>query len=79
MPAFAQEETRPVEEKVATSKDSGTVDRSNPEMAEVITKLMELGAKPVHTLSVEEARAQPTPADAATAVAQEKAGSPPAP
>ena len=79
MPAFAQEEPRPVEEAVATSKDSGTVDRANPEMAAVITKLMELGAKPVHTLSVGEARTQPTPADAAMAVAEEKAGAPPKP
>jgi acetyl esterase/lipase len=64
---------------VATSKDSGTVDRANPEMAKVITKLMELGAKPLHTLSVEEARTQPTPANAAMAVAEEKTDAPPAP
>jgi len=79
MPTFAQEEPRPVDEAVATSKDSGTVDRANPEMAAVITKLMELGAKPVNTLSVEEARSQPTPADAAMAVAEEKTGKPPEP
>lgn len=79
MPAFAQEEPRPVDEAVATSKDSGTVDRANPEMAAVITKLMELGAKPVNTLSVEEARTQPTPADAAMAVAEDMTGSKPEP
>lgn len=76
LPAFAQDEPRPVDQAVATSKDSGTVDRANPEMAAVITKLMELGAKPVSTLSVEQARTQPTPADAAMAVAEEKTGAP---
>jgi len=75
----AQETPLPVDPAVATSNDSGTVDRANPEMAEVITKLMELGAKPVYTLSVEEARTQPTPADAANAVAEEKLGMPPTP
>lgn len=79
MPSFAQEEPRPVDEAVATSKDSGTVDRANPEMAAVITKLMELGAKPVNMLSVEEARSQPTPADAAMAVAEDKTGKAPEP
>ena len=49
---------------LAETEDSGTIERSTPDMAAVIEKLMELGAKPVHTLSVEEARAQPTPADA---------------
>lgn len=79
VPVFAQDEPRLVEDAVATSEDSGTVDRANPEMAEVITKLMELGAKPVNTLSVEEARTQPTPADAAMAVAEEKSGAAPEP
>ena len=79
MPAFAKDEPRPVDQAVATSKDSGTVDRATPEMAAVITKLMELGAKPVNTLSVEQARSQPTPADAANAVAEEKTGKAPEP
>ena len=39
-----------------------------PEMQAVLDKLAELGAKPLHTLTVEEARAQPTPADAVAAV-----------
>ena len=43
-----------------------------PEMKSVLDKLAELGAKPLHTLSVEEARAQPTPADAVAAVMEEK-------
>lgn len=43
-----------------------------PEMKAVLDKLAELGAKPLHTLSVEEARAQPTPADAVAAVMKDK-------
>ena len=39
-----------------------------PEMQAVLDKLAELGANPLHTLTVEEARAQPTPADAVAAV-----------
>lgn len=78
-PAMAQDDPRPVDDAVATSPDSGTLDRANPEMATVIEKLQELGAKPVHTLSVEEARTQPTPADAATAVAEDETGAPPEP
>jgi len=54
--------------KLAESKDSGTLQRSHPEMKTVIEKLMELGAKPVHTMTVEQARTQPTPADAVKAV-----------
>ncbi len=78
MPALA-EEPRPVEDAVATSPDSGTLDRSNPEMAAVIAKLMDLGAKPVHELGVEEARSQPTPADAVKAVYLDMTGDQPAP
>ena len=59
---------RPVDLAVAQSKDSGTLDRATPEMKAVIEKLMALGAKPVNTLTVEQARAQPTPADAVKAV-----------
>ena len=70
------EDPRPVDEAVAASKDSGTLDRADPEMAAVIEKLMELGAKPVHQLDVPTARTQASPADAAKAVAAEKTGSP---
>jgi acetyl esterase len=55
--------------------DSGTLERSTPEMRAVIEKLMELGAKPVHMLTVEEARSQPTPADAVTAVLEDAGAS----
>ena len=39
-----------------------------PEMQSVLDKLGELGAKPLHTLMVDQSRAQPTPADAVAAV-----------
>lgn len=57
---------------LAETEDSGTLERATADMAAVIEKLMELGAKPVHTLTVEEARSQPTPTDAVMAVLEEK-------
>ena len=42
------------------------------EMQSVLDKLAELGAKPLHTLTVDQARAQPTPADAVAAVMADK-------
>lgn len=42
------------------------------EMQAVLDKLVELGAKPLHTMTVEQARAQPTPADAVAAVMADK-------
>jgi acetyl esterase len=50
--------------------------RSNDDMAAVIHAYQALGAKPVHTLSVQQARAQPTLADAVKAVMQHRAGMP---
>lgn len=71
-PSFAlAEDPRPVDTAVAESADSGTLDRSNPEMRSVIQKLMGLGSKPVHTLDVEAARSQPTPADAVKGVLED--------
>lgn len=43
-----------------------------PEMQALLDKLAALGAKPLHTLTVEQARAQPTPADAVAAVMADK-------
>ncbi len=43
--------------------------RADADMLRVLTALQASGAKPVSTLTVEQARAQPTPGDAATAVA----------
>lgn len=48
------------------------VPQPNAEMAKVLEKLAELGAEPIGTLSVEETRAQPTPADAVMAVMEEE-------
>jgi acetyl esterase/lipase len=45
-------------------------------MRSVIEKLVELGAKPLHTLTVEEARKQPTPADAVAEVIKAQGGTP---
>ena len=70
------DQPRPVEQSVAESRDSGVLTRTAPEMRAVIEKLIALGAKPVHTLTPEQARAQPTPADAVKAVVQEKTGKP---
>lgn len=44
----------------------------NEQMQAVLDKLTELGAKPLGTIGVEEARSQPTPADAVMAVMEEK-------
>jgi acetyl esterase/lipase len=44
----------------------------SPEMKAVLDKLTELEVKPIHTLSVPDARSQATPADAAKAVQWEK-------
>ena len=64
-----------VDTDVAESKDSGAVMRATNEMAKVLNKLMELGAKPFHTLTPEQARMQPTPADAVAAVVKDETGS----
>lgn len=53
----------------ASAQDnSGTLERAHPEMKTVIEKLIALGAKPVSQLTVEQARTQPTPADAVKAL-----------
>lgn len=48
----------------------GGMDKPVPssDMATILSKLEELGAKPIGTLTVEQTRSQPSPADAATAV-----------
>jgi len=48
-------------------------------MRVVIEQLMALGAKPLHTLTVDQARAQPTPADAAKKAIEIKTGQPAVP
>jgi acetyl esterase/lipase len=50
--------------------------RLNPDMATVIEAYIKLGAEPVHELSVQAARAQPTIDDAVKAVEQGQSGKP---
>ena len=50
------------------SDDSGTMERSDSDMRRVLTKLQELGPKPLGTQSVEDTRNQPTPSDAVAAL-----------
>lgn len=52
----------------AAMQDSGTLQRADADMRRVIEKLMQLGAKPLGTQSVEDTRRGPTPADAVKAL-----------
>ena len=53
--------------------------KADKDMAAVLTAFDQLGAKPLETLSAEEARKQPTPADAVKAVLTKKLGHAPTP
>ena len=53
---------------VAQTADSGTMERADADMREVLLSFKQLGPKPLETLNPEEARKQPTPADAVDAV-----------
>ena len=67
--AMAQTDSGTVAKTVGSGAATATeMAKPAPEMQAVLDKLAELGAKPLHTLSVDEARAQPTPADAVAAV-----------
>lgn len=48
------------------------LDDADSQMRKVLEKLQELGIKPIETLSPEEARAQPTPADAVKAILRDR-------
>jgi len=61
----------------APAETSNTMERARPDMRRVIEKLMQLGAKPLGTQSVEATRAGPTPADAVKALLRD-AGKDPA-
>ena len=54
--------------KNAAKADSGTMDRADDDMKDVLLALQELGPKPIETLSPAEARKQPTPSDAVALV-----------
>ncbi len=56
--------------------DSRTMERADADMRDVLTKLDALGPKPIETLTPEEARAQPTPADAVTALLKDQGKDP---
>ncbi len=60
----------------AKPDDSGTMQRSSKDMQRVLEKLMQLGAKPIGTQSVEETRRGPTPADAVKAVLRDEGKDP---
>ena len=51
---------------------TATAQRTDQDMSQVIAALGALGAQPIETLSVERARAQPSPADAVKRVLQER-------
>lgn len=53
---------------IAESPDSGTMKRADKGMLRVLQMMQELGAKPTESRTVEEARTQPTPGDAAKAI-----------
>ena len=58
------------------TQDSGTLRRADADMRRVIEKLMQLGAKPLGTQSVEETRRGPSPADAVKAVLRDQGKDP---
>jgi len=62
---------------VAESADSGTLKRADKEdMLLVLQKMQKLGIKPIDSRTVEEARTQPTPADAVKAVLKDQGKDP---
>ena len=68
LPASTMAQTAAPVAAGTTTSDAQKMATPAPEMQTVLDKLAELGAKPLHTLTVEEARAQATPADAVAAV-----------
>ena len=56
----------------STTTAGGTSGKPDQQMQQVLNELQALGAKPLHTLTVEEARKGPTPADAVRQVLQKQ-------
>jgi acetyl esterase len=54
--------------QAAATDDSGTLKRADRDMALVLQALQKLGGKPIEALAAEEARQQPSPADAVKAL-----------
>ena len=75
-PAAMAQTASPQAAAPAASPDSGTMQRADKDMAAVLKKLQDLGAKPLGTTSVEEARRQPTPADAVKALLKDQGKDP---
>ncbi len=68
-PAYAQAPApETVSSAIAESPDSGTMKRADKDMLRVLQTMQELGVKPTESRTVEEARTQPTPGDAAKAI-----------
>ena len=65
-----------VTQTVAETPDSGTMKRADKDMLVVLKKLGDLGVKPIESRSVDEARVQPSPADAVKAVLKDKGKDP---
>ena len=61
---------------LAETPDSGTMKRANKDELRVLKKLGELGVRPIESRSVEQARAQPSPADAVKAVLKDEGKNP---
>jgi acetyl esterase/lipase len=75
--AFSHAPLVQAQESKSSSEHSGTMQRADKEdMVPVLKKLMELGAKPVEKLTVEQARSQPTPADAVKALLKDQGKDP---
>ena len=68
LPASVNAETAVPAAAGSTASAAQKMATPAPEMQVVLDKLAELGAKPLHTLTVDQARAGPTPADAVAAV-----------
>ena len=51
---------------------NATAARTDPDMSQVIQALSALGGKPIESLSVQQARTQPSPADAVRSVMQQR-------
>ena len=60
----------------AAAENSGTLQRADADMRRVVEKLLQLGAKPIGTQSVEETRRGPTPADAVKALLRDQGKDP---
>ncbi len=66
----------PTPPEASGAENSGTLQRADADMRRVIEKLLQLGAKPIGSQSVEATRTGPTPADAVKAVLRDQGKDP---